>query len=445
MAAICDAGLYWVVSFTILVRNVGYAPYNKGMNLSSLWEYAMEMVAAITPDDVWLCKCWPGICADMGWTQSHDTDRDARARFLKSLPGRSPFRKLGPRAAPGKWHSVTKSTLYDRPHSTTMLFGIGFLTIRKGWANCWEDLFLPLKSLEQRRDESMAALGDGGGAALAVLAGSGAASSSGAAVLEVAAAKAAAKARGKAKGKAAAKVAPVIVTKAEAKREAIKKKDQLYSKPQNSLHVVGRLLGNVEFRDLQEVMLVVLGGVYKEHSSCLIDMKSYDGCLRYYSNMYAGAYRIPVYAAIDSLKNLEKLRRVQSLTLWFSQRLRDELTSESPKVVMEDAFCSRHWKPVCSLASERIMIGQQHRVMHPLALAGSFGDDRLRCFSEFKKIGKCTSLRASARFQRWSLRVEDTRLARPSCSIWLVWRAMLIGRCRTCSQPGGEGLRRHRQ
>ena len=365
------AGLYWVFSFTLMQRNLPYGSFGKGANMSELWDTAMELVSASTPDDAWLLKCWPGICRDRDWTSDADTNRDARARFVASVPAQRPFSKKGPRMAPSKWMSLPHAIKYERPDSNAKLWALGFLAMKKGWVSHWDDLFLPRTPLSKQKEMSLLALLDKGDAAPGEKTAAGSST-------DPPPADAAVAAIGAGKDK-------VKESRASAKGLASRAKSDLYAKSQNAMHAVARLLTHLDYRDLQEIVLAISGPIQQEHASCLREMKTREGCVNYYAKMADGAWRQPLHAAVDSLKDLSALTRCASLTLVFSEDMRDAKHVED-EVCMEDAFCEHAWKFLSWMLTERAGSCQSHSVLYPLCLAGLCGaaEHQKNTLSSFK-------------------------------------------------------------
>ncbi len=77
MNALAYSGLYDIVALTIFQRNVAFGPWGKAGNMQELWEVGLEMMATLSPDDVFLLKMRRSICEDRGWTSAEATGRAA--------------------------------------------------------------------------------------------------------------------------------------------------------------------------------------------------------------------------------------------------------------------------------------------------------------------------------------------------------------------------------
>ena len=86
MNSLARANCYEVVALSVLQRNISYGPYNHGGNLQTLWETGLAMMKQLNPDDSFLCKLWPRICRDRGWTTEEQCGRQARTP-LRLGPG----------------------------------------------------------------------------------------------------------------------------------------------------------------------------------------------------------------------------------------------------------------------------------------------------------------------------------------------------------------------
>ena len=248
MTALAKSGLYDVVALTIFQRNIAFGPWKKSGNMQELWEAGVDMMVTLKTDDIFLMKLWPGICRDHGWESEEETGREARKTFIATLPSYRPFSVKGPKAAYSKWMSVIKAIDYEVQDATTKALGIAFLALRKGWVQHLDDLWRPRDSLLEQQQRGMSKflpkVGSGGADAKAA---PGAASSSGLGGAKM-------PEKGKPPGKAKAKA------KASASVSGLLKKNV------NALASVGKLLGNLEFRSLQEVIRVVCGPLSREHS-----------------------------------------------------------------------------------------------------------------------------------------------------------------------------------
>ena len=255
MNAIIRAGLYDIVALTIFVRNISFGPWNKSGNMQSLWETGIEMSNTLTPDDVFLLKMWPSICQDKGWTTPEETDRAARERFVASLPSLRPFAVKGPRAAYSKWMSVLSAIEYEAPNSTVKAMGIAFSALRRGLIAHLDELWKPGQTfLEQEHRGMCKIMNKTPAQAVPMQAGSGAASSSG----DVTA-------------------TPEVWSRAKAKAKASATISTLIKRNQNAFLSVGRILGNIEFRSLQEILRVVCEPLKREHSTTVHKMHTRRG------------------------------------------------------------------------------------------------------------------------------------------------------------------------
>ena len=156
MNSLARASCYEVVALSVLQRNISYGPYNHGGNLQTLWETGLAMMKQLNPDDSFLCKLWPRICRDRGWTTEEQCGRQARVKFLEVLPAFRPFSVKGPRAAPSKWVSVLKAITHEKRDATLKMMGIAFMAVKKGWVDDVDAFLNPPCKLSVMRDQSMA-------------------------------------------------------------------------------------------------------------------------------------------------------------------------------------------------------------------------------------------------------------------------------------------------
>jgi hypothetical protein len=349
------ADCYELVALTVLQRNISYGPWNAGGNLQELWETGLEMMRQLDPDDAFLCKLWPRICRDRGYTEPEQCGREARARLLATLPAFRPFAVKGPRAAPSKWMSCLKAISYEKPDATLKMMGIAFLAVHKGWVEDLDDFLNPPSQLSIMQEAALAKHFPKG--VTAVQASAPASSSSDPAPSSTAAATAATASRAGAKAKARAQIRKVI------------------SKSPSALVAVGKLMANQEYRDLQLVVLVLFEGLMQEHTWCVRVLKTREGVREYYLKMSRGHWLEPLWHAVDCHRLWHKFRDVVALTTELQAKMRKNLKADDPLVQMEDSFCEIIWKLTMSLVTERAASCQFHSGSYPGLLAGMLGDE----------------------------------------------------------------------
>lgn len=344
------AGCYELVALSVLQRNVSYGPWCKGGNLQVLWESGVEMMKQLDPDDAFLCKLWERICRDRGYSEPAQCDREARARLLESLPAFKPFAVKGPRAAPSKWMSCLKAISYEKPDATLKMMGIAFMAVHQGWVEDVHDFLDPPTPLAVMRDAAMAAH-------FSSVAGPTPASSSSSSKGPTPAAPVAAPSRAKAKAKATAQIGRMI------------------GKNPTALVAVGKLIANQEYRDLQEVVLVLYQALMREHTWCVQVMKSREGVREYYLKMSNGEWLEALWSAVACHRQWHKFKDVVGLTTELTPKLKQQLEPKGPQVLLEDAFSEIIWRLTMSLVTERAASCQFHSGSYPGLLAGLLGDD----------------------------------------------------------------------
>lgn len=366
MNALVKANMYQVVALTVMRRNISYGPWGKGGNLQELWEAAAEIVQLIKPNDPFLLRMWGDICRDWNWVNDTDTGLHARQRFLEELSTFRPFAIKGPRAAPSKWMSVVQAIKWERADHTVKLMGICFLALSKGWVGDLDAMFCQKFVLDRERDRVMqqrfpkhssdaqahAAGGSASGASSSLVASSSAPPPS----------------------------------RASAKASARKQVSHMIGKIRNALMAVGRLMANVEFKDLQEILLVVCEGLQKEHSWCVQLFKTRDGVLQYYKEMATGRWLQPMYEAAGCLQNWSRFAGVVGLTTSLQASLKKTLSPTSEQVEMENPLCGTIYSLVLNLLSERSCSCQYLSESYPGILGGLLGtdDDQLMTLARFK-------------------------------------------------------------
>lgn len=343
------AGCYELVALSVLQRNIAYGPWGKGGNLQVLWESGLEMVRQLGPDDAFLCKLWGRICRDRGWSEPAECDREARSRLVVAFSAFRPFVVKGPRAALAKWMSCLKAIVYEKPDATPKRMGIVIMAVHHGWVEDVHDFFGAPTPLAVMREKAMAAHFPEP-AASAQASGSGG-SKDPAPSLAIASAPC----RGQAKAKARSQV------------------NKLMGKNPNALAEVGRLIANQDFRDLQEVALVLYEGLMEEHAWCVQVMKTREGVHDYYIEMSQGRWLEPLWGAVDCPRQWHKFGDVCALTTEFTKRLKKQGAGES-HVLAEDSFCEVIWRLTISLVAERAASCQFHVGSYPGLLAGILGD-----------------------------------------------------------------------
>ena len=137
------AGFWGTHMRDLCVGNIVYGAWSSHKFWHELVDMSLEAVAGLDADSPVLLFLWPAICMDFEWFESHETNRAARAAYIRSLPSLREVRTKGPFASTGKWMSVFQSTQYrDRTRNTKLLL-LTLVAIRKSWISSWQKWFDP--------------------------------------------------------------------------------------------------------------------------------------------------------------------------------------------------------------------------------------------------------------------------------------------------------------
>ena len=123
--------------------NIAFGPWANGAIFSSMKEQALDMVAAMSPDDGLLLRLWPNICADNNWKTEEEIGVDARQRFIDDFASLKVVQFKGQRASPSRWCSLLMAMQAEDTHFHSKLLLFASLCCRKGWCDHFEDLWGP--------------------------------------------------------------------------------------------------------------------------------------------------------------------------------------------------------------------------------------------------------------------------------------------------------------
>ena len=344
--ALHRAGVWEVALLAIFQRNCVFGPFKKSGNFQQLWETGLDLSESLQENNPFLLRVWPAICKRKGWQSPSETDAQARVQFIKQLPTARPFAKKGMKVSPGKWMGVFESIAFEREGADIKLLGVACIALQKGWIDSWDGL------LDPRAMQDIVALQEdehGGGDAMPP-SGSGAASSSTGPLVP------------------APKAAPAA--KAAARANVCK----FIQRSEHSLLGLGRLLANVEYRDMLEVLHVLYAGVWKEHVWAVHLLKGSETVKEYYLRMALGEWLKAMYSAIECTCDIDKFRFVSGFTLQLTRDVVGDLTLESPRVASEDALATKVFRILSYLLTEAVTTSMRHST-YPMCFAAVYGND----------------------------------------------------------------------
>jgi hypothetical protein len=360
--ALHRAGVWEVALLAIFQRNCVFGPFKKSGNFQQLWETGLDLSEALQENNPFLLRVWPSICKRKGWQNPSETDAQARVQFIKQLPTARPFAKKGMKVSQGKWMGIFESIGFEREDADIKLLGVACICLQKGWIDSWDGLLDPraLQDIEALKECEY-----GGGDALPPPGPGAASSSTGPMVPAVPAPKAKAPA---------------------AKAAARSNVGKFVQRSEHALLCLGRLLANVEYRDMLEVLHVLYAGIWKEHVWAVHLLKGSKTVKEYYLRMALGEYLKAMYSAIECTYDIDKFRFVFGFTLQFTRDVLDDVTLESPRVAAEDALAAKVFRILSHLLTEAVTTSMRHS-SYPMCFAAIYGNDgeREECMANFRK------------------------------------------------------------
>ena len=121
--SVADAKLKSVILRSTTLFNFVLGPsMTKGRWGKIMVETIQDLKAIMGPNDYLLRHLWPHICEERGWFLDHDTNEEARKRFLDELQWTQLVTADGEIIANARWLSWPRGERERRPHWSTNLF-----------------------------------------------------------------------------------------------------------------------------------------------------------------------------------------------------------------------------------------------------------------------------------------------------------------------------------
>jgi hypothetical protein len=347
------AGKFSTWLLRLFEANVLFGPWNGAAWFRVLQAVATEAAMMMTADDPLLMFLWHRICDDHKWVDPKDTDRDARVRFIASLPQCPVVVAKPTKCAASKFLSVlTHIRKTDAYFHTKLLLAI-LCCIFKGWVQTWESLFNPAPKVALAAAKALEIDVEAAAAPVAAPDVVGPA--------EVAAPKK------KAKGGSVAHVA-------EAKAAVKQDLQSIIRGSSTLLHAMTRVMGDANLIRDSRLVQFCMDPIGKEHGACLTSLKTPDGTLQYYISEACSGWLDTLKEMLRDMVNLVKLGRL-GVTVDFPANVMRDLTKEDSRVVGDDATAHSIWKTSVCLISERASSGMRYSGSFPFRLAPIASDD----------------------------------------------------------------------
>eukprot|EP00971_Amphidinium_carterae_P352760 6492724-Amphidinium_carterae.1 len=269
--ALNHSGFMGAVMAAICVCNVAYGPFQKSAFSNDLRNAALDISTNLTPNDGLLLKLWGGICKDAMPSQPLDSSETGRQQWLADLATCQHSTTKGPKASISRWFSVMTSIRYWDSKWHLRLLLIAWVSLRKGWAKSLADIFAPKReAVEEALALAQTAPPDDDGVEgevveieLAAATTSAAASSSSSAPPPVAAGQ--------------------KRSRAQAKAEATKSLDATRKRSENTLHAVGRMMGDTDLLNKLRMIILVCNPWSLEYGEFSHNMRGPDENMLFYS------------------------------------------------------------------------------------------------------------------------------------------------------------------
>ena len=360
MAGVLDV---WVTMLFEL--NIGRGPFQSRQWHLELESHAFDCTVNMSPDHELLLFCWPGICEDHGWTVEADTNRDARALWLKMLVADRSVRLVGGSAAYNKWWSIYNGARINNDKVWTKLFVLMGLCMMKGWVADIDSMFRS----NTRDPLPPAARGAVLPPGLGPEESAGAASSSSAGPVAKA---------------SAAKPVPVAKSVVAEKAKGKQVVSSLLQKSHNSLHALCRLMADPNRRQLVRTIIGLGKAMAVEHNmNCKV--KTPDETVKYYVDMARSHWFEACKETMAMMADASFLKQAGLLVDVASTHFLC-LKEDSPEVQAEDVTAERVWKIARCLCQERVSSMCRHKTypeaLAPVGIPGQYAEDALATFKE---------------------------------------------------------------